>query len=850
MAINNKFGHLPLPMMLQGRPKINGNSPNSQKTLDNRKNRNIHGQYMTKRSVELSRFWIDRRSKRKTKNLPKIKSGIPILLEIDTNSDIDFLRGLGFEIITELKDGFIIVCSEDIELKTLNEKIDNFIKNINSRCNSPAKIYALCEDNDRLKNILSKELYEKWDEIGDNDKYSVDISVSCTGGIKLPNKPFKGPEETGDHYKNRLNNWEKKFNDAYMKWDDLKSEREDIITEFVSSYDGEILNFIDGTSDITKLPDSFSTRLNINGKCLKDLALNFAYVFEITISKMISVDSSSKNSQSIGINVEIIPPQKDWPKVCVIDSGIQEKHKYISQAIISNESMCLIPEENSVGDEVNYGGHGTRVAGAILYPNKIPISGTYYLPCWIRNIRVLDKDNIMRTDMYPPKIIEYIIDKYSNNRADKSKIFNHSIGTYDPFELIHMSSWAATIDLQSYENDILFIQAAGNIKQEVIKSYIKAGYNYPDYLYRELSRISDPGQSLQAITVGSISINDYKTPDASSLGNKDEISAFSRSGPGIWDVIKPDVVEYGGTYVKGGSMGNISLTTPKEVCPELIRKSPEGPPFAQDEIGTSFSTPKVTNIAAEIQKILPDSSTLLYRALIAQSARWPEWTQYVKDTDYNKILRNIGYGIPNVVRATQNNEYRVTLITDKIFEIGEKEAHIFRIPIPEELSSIGEDYNILIEITLSYAAKPKRTRRTVKRYLSTWLDWCCSRIGEDYSTFARRVFETGSSIEDDGDFKWTIGDATNHGKSKKFSRKNGTLQKDWTIVKSNQLTDAFCIAVRGHKGWGSLFKAKYALAVSIEAIDQNIEIYESIKSMIDVNIETPEIEVELGNKDI
>jgi hypothetical protein len=61
------------------------------------------------------------------------------------------------------------------------------------------------------------------------------------------------------------------------------------------------------------------------------------------------------------------------------------------------------------------------------------------------------------------------------------------------------------------------------------------------------------------------------------------------------------------------------------------------------------------------------------------------------------------------------------------------------------------------------------------------------------------------------------------------------------------LNNAFCVAVRGHKGWGSLFKAKYALAVSFEAIDQNIEIYESIRlsNQLEVNVSNTEVRVEI-----
>lgn len=158
---------------------------------------------------------------------------------------------------------------------------------------------------------------------------------------------------------------------------------------------------------------------------------------------------------------------------------------------------------------------------------------------------------------------------------------------------------------------------------------------------------------------------------------------------------------------------------------------------------------------------------------------------------------------------------------------------------------LGEDYDILVEVTLSYVANPRRTRRYVKGYLSTWLDWCCSRIGENAETFARRIFETGAIIDDDGDFNWVLGEATNRGAAEGYSRKNGTLQKDWCIIKSNQLSDAFCIAVRGHKGWGGLFKAKYSLAVSFEAINQDIPIYEPIRTEIELAVENGEIEVEM-----
>ena len=138
----------------------------------------------------------------------------------------------------------------------------------------------------------------------------------------------------------------------------------------------------------------------------------------------------------------------------------------------------------------------------------------------------------------------------------------------------------------------------------------------------------------------------------------------------------------------------------------------------------------------------------------------------------------------------------------------------------------------------------------MRGYLSTWVDWICSRIGEDENIFKQRVFETDKSIQDDGSFKWVIREQGNWGDFKDFSRKGQTLQKDWCIVKSNQLNDVFCIAVRGHKGWGSLFRAKYALAISFEAVDQNVELYEKIRLEninVEVEAEANEVRVEIDD---
>lgn len=844
MADANEFIHLPFPQKENGRAYYRRISmPQSTKTAQNKQNRQGHGSKLKKNASDLSKFWNTRRTERKQKNLPLIEGGIPFLLQIDPNVDVNFLNGLGFEIVCDLDDGFIVVASEDVDLNIFQGKIDDFISE-KPRSGSPANIYGLCADCDRLALILSKSLYEKWAALDETNIYTVDISIECNGMTRSPVLPEKDENESDEDYSKKCQNCVAEY---YKKIDDIAMKRQEQFENIVLPYDAVVGSYIENV-------DSFSVTVSISGEGLRDLVQNYGYIFEVIETAEVKMESSAADISLIEDGLQFYEPEEGSPIIGVIDSGIQENHKYISPAIISEDSICLVPGETSTNDEYGRngvtGGHGTRVAGAVLFQNDIPASGAVLLPYFIRNARILDKDNRLRSDVNRGDVLKKVIDAFYLNQTDPTRIYNHSVGEDTPFDgeqLKHMSVWAAKMDDLSYDNDILFIQAAGNIPEDIIKAMIIGlDQPYPEYFSEKPTRLSNPAQSLQAITVGSISHSDYEDDDYVAIGKKGEISSFSRIGPGIWDSIKPDVVEYGGTNII--NKGDNSLTTNEDVCSDLIRTSPQGPAHARDGIGTSFSTPKVTYIAGAIQKVLPNAPTLLYRALIAQSARYPKDISQMTKEQKKMLMRQMGYGLPNVERATHNSKYRATFVTPTIIEIGVGEAHIFPIHIPESLREVGDDYNILVEITLSYAAKPRRTRQGLRGYLSTWVDWICSRIGEDESIFKQRVFETDKSIQDDGSFKWAIREQGNWGDFKDFSRKDQTLQKDWCIIKSNQLNDVFCVAVRGHKGWGSLFRAKYALAISFEAVDQNIEVYEKIRlENINVEVNADEVRVEVDD---
>ncbi len=83
----------------------------------------------------------------------------------------------------------------------------------------------------------------------------------------------------------------------------------------------------------------------------------------------------------------------------------------------------------------------------------------------------------------------------------------------------------------------------------------------------------------------------------------------------MWGAIKPDVVEYGGDFAyDSGAPPQLSILS--DAAPELVRSTmgSMGPAFSKDAVGTSFSTPKVTRIAAHLENYFPDEPALLYRS--------------------------------------------------------------------------------------------------------------------------------------------------------------------------------------------------------------------------------------------
>jgi subtilisin family serine protease len=818
-----QFPHLNFVQKVTGTPRLFGGGSVNPQSKKNSENRQGHSGFLTSKTSKLKDDWSHVFEERRNLNLaPLDENIIPIFLKInpDLLSNVEFdLQSLGIEIISEEDNGFIMGASSD-GLHALEEKINGFI--VEARGTGIIadlwEIIAGHREEWKPIHILSEGLYASWDKIKDDELYKLEVSIAFDKPLGKEPDPSKHGGET------RL----QKFKEQQIKRDELLMERETHFEEFINHY-GKI------NSSLVDLEDSFACEVEINGKGLKDLVFNYPFVFEVKeIEDVSGLIENYFDEQDI--ELEILPPEHNVPVVGLIDSGIMENHKYLAPAIIGKDSRSYIHGDTSTADVIKGGGHGTAVAGAILFPNGVSIlSSPYQLPCFIRNLRVLNSEGMIR-DMFPAELMQKII-----KGNDDCTIYNLSINARVPYTRKHMSTWAASIDSLTHEKNVLFIISSGNIPKGEIRSYLNNKLTYPNYLQNPNCRIANPGQSSFGLVVGSINHAQFEDEDWKSLGVEREISAFSRIGNGIWGEIKPDVVEFGGGLLVSKNGHNL-IKESKDTSPELLRSTLHGGnAFSKDRTGTSFAAPKVSYIASQLQKLYPNENVNLLRALIVQGARLPN-EHFLHPT--KESIQCFGYGLPAIDRVTRNTNHRITFYNTG--KISFDDGHLYSLLIPSELRNPADEYDILIEVTLAYTAKVRRTRQRTKSYLSTWLDWISSKIDEsfdDFKDFALKEIEKDETDYDTdsrnslNNYSWKIKNRSDFG-VEDLNRNNSTVQKDWAIIKSYQLPTEISFAVRSHKGWDkNNEEIPYAITVTLEALNDSIAIYESIR--IENEIEIP-----------
>ena len=351
-------------------------------------------------------------------------------------------------------------------------------------------------------------------------------------------------------------------------------------------------------------------------------------------------------------DIEVKRPNIDdtYPEIGILDSGV---------ANIPHLTEWINEEQNTANldNEDIRKGHGTAVASILNYGDELlGIEATRCAPAKITSFIVNTVPTVMKISEF--EMIEHIKSAIENN--PHIKVWNLSQGSDIEISDTCFSDFAIEIDALQKKHNVLICKSSGNTS-----------------VYNK-TKICQGADSIMSLVVGSVTHRNDGANDAP-LHKR---SFFSRFGPGPNYLIKPDLVHYGGNEIQG-----VHTLSEFGYQSNYLK-------------GTSFSTPRITSLAANLAyRLNRNFDPTLIKALLIHNAHYPG----IDNTDSNSLLQELGHGVPqDIDTILYNDPNEFTMIWQPTFDTDDYQ--IQDIPFPQ--SMIDEQGHFYGEITVTVVSDP------------------------------------------------------------------------------------------------------------------------------------------------
>lgn len=346
--------------------------------------------------------------------------------------------------------------------------------------------------------------------------------------------------------------------------------------------------------------------------------------------------------------------------------------------------------------------HGTFIAGILNYGDDLEEKDwTGTKPFKITEAVIFPNDKFGYVD--EPMLIDFMREGIKSN--PEVRVWNFSIGNEIPVTDNQYSDFAKSLDELQDEYNVLIVKAAGNC-QNFLKSAPRG-------------RITEASESIRTLVVGSLA-HDKREHDLTPFNYP---SPFSMVGPGCGDVIKPDLVHYG---------GNVGF---KEGVPDIngVKSFSEDGKIRR-AVGTSYSAPRVAALAAELAGSLKEEFNAdLIKALLIHSAKHPEEF----DASLFDRINQIGFGLPSKIGDILfNDPDEVTLILRDAVDKGSN-IKIMDFPFP---LSLVEDDHFYGQVKITMVTSPEINSAHGAEYIQTDVDLA-------FGTYEKKVEVTDSKVK-------------------------------------------------------------------------------------------------------
>jgi len=549
-------------------------------------------------------------------------------------------------------------------------------------------------------------------------------------------------------------------------------------------------------------------------------------------------------------------------RICLFDTGVNNGHTLLD-AFISVDDM----EAYNAGWPLTDTGsqnHGTMMAGLAAFGDLGPLlesKAVVEINHRLESVRIIPPSGSNPPNLYGV-IVKESVARIETKHPEQLRSFCMAITSDELMNRGKPSSWSAAIDQICFNAEIhdesrIFVVSAGNVRD------FDSCDNYMDKC--DVSQVEDPAQAWNALTVGAHTEKnaflDSSFEGWTAVADIGALSPVSRTSQ-MWQrnnwPIKPEIVMEGGNWAQSPDPNVNYWDNADDLSLLTTHHEPTNRQLSVIS-GTSASTALASKLVAEIQNEYPDMWAETVRGLVVHSAKWtPRMQEAIDSCNGSKTaqanwLRRFGYGVPSTEAAIWSASNELTILIEseiqpfKYFGRGDpkiNEMHLHELPWPvETLLDLGTA-DIRLKVTLSYFVEPnpsERGNRNKFTYQSHGLRFALKRAGETLENFNRRINKAyGSDVGSAGgnfgqDDNWVVGPAT---------RDVGSLHSDIWDGSASDLADREAIAIYPVGGWWYHLKShgrantktKYSLVLSIEVPSHDIDLYASVKSIIDTRV--------------
>jgi hypothetical protein len=522
--------------------------------------------------------------------------------------------------------------------------------------------------------------------------------------------------------------------------------------------------------------------------------------------------------------------RRDAPPLGVLDDAIATGHPLLDGLVQATRSF---PEGRTWQQLAE---HGTMVAGLAAYGDfEGPLrNGT---PLIARGPliqgRVIERDPA-RHDGYrfPPEQPEYLTVEQAIAALNDDygvRVFVFSVTAMNPYAGPRPSSLTERLDDLIRERNLIVVVPTGNHRAALATAMMDSGHHalhdYAEYVLDDAARVAEPATAALALTVGSLARSAGpatlagRTPvGAQAIAPVDGISPFSRSGPGLFRGVKPELVHYGGNWVVRSSGEIADRESGTGVVSLAVNNT--GRLFAMGS-GTSYAAPRVARLAADVLAAYPTASGNLVRALVGLSAEVPRPLTAEFGGD---VVRVGGHGLPALERATASSATRVVLMGD--FTMDADTVAIHPLPIPNAFHSGRGTRSI--RIALAFDPPVRRTRR---EYLAGTMRFDLLRAStlEEVAEWYQRQDPDEPLQLPSGRRRPALEPGTN-------TTANSTLMVRGMRRQFFSADDGdtyFLAVTHQSRPWASLGEQSYAIAVALEDEEsENVDLYVDLQQRV------------------